>query len=521
MPVSAGKRGWGGHLATSACASGLLLAVAALFLVTESARAATDCPPIKDKPRSVRHVDYRGVKHLTFCSGPITVNPGQNVIRLNGTNLFPHRPGYITRFDPELVYTNGKVPRVDVLHLHHAVWIVNGNPQFAVGEEKTIVQAPRGFGWRSLPSDRWLLNDMLHDLVGQAAQVYIVWRLDFVPDTAPAADRIRTVHTQWMDVSGPQPQVGVSNRFYPVFNALRRYDRSGKYTFPDEAKGAQRELIGDYQRWTPDHPVTLIGSAGHLHPGGLNTRLKVRRGDRRNTLFTSRAHYYEPAGEVSWDVSMGATPRDWRVKLRPGDQLSVHATYDTSRADWYEVMGIMPVAVYNGTDAGGVGAFSRKIPRKGVLTHGHLAENNHHGGGPTSMPNPLALPDGPFPSGPVDIQGYLYSRGDLHASGAARRPPTIRPGQSVTFRNLDDAQSNTWHTITGCKRPCNRDTGIAYPIANGPRTFDSGQLGTNPPFGAPATGRITWKTPKNLSPGTYTYFCRVHPFMRGSFRVKR
>ena len=21
-------------------------------------------------------------------------------------------------------------------------------------------------------------------------------------------------------------------------------------------------------------------------------------------------------------------------------------------------------------------------------------------------------------------------------------------------------------------------------------------------------------------PGTYTYFCRVHPFMRGSFRVK-
>jgi len=23
----------------------------------------------------------------------------------------------------------------------------------------------------------------------------------------------------------------------------------------------------------------------------------------------------------------------------------------------------------------------------------------------------------------------------------------------------------------------------------------------------------------NLPPGTYTYFCRVHPFMRGAFRV--
>ena len=71
-----------------------------------------------------------------------------------------------------------------------------------------------------------------------------------------------------------------------------------------------------------------------------------------------------------------------------------------------------------------------------------------------------------------------------------------------------------------CQSPCNRDTGIAYPIADGSRQFDSGQLGTNAPFDAPATGRITWKTPKNLSPGTYTYFCRVHPFMRGSFRVK-
>ena len=23
----------------------------------------------------------------------------------------------------------------------------------------------------------------------------------------------------------------------------------------------------------------------------------------------------------------------------------------------------------------------------------------------------------------------------------------------------------------------------------------------------------------NLAPGTYTYFCRIHPFMRGAFRV--
>jgi plastocyanin len=187
-------------------------------------------------------------------------------------------------------------------------------------------------------------------------------------------------------------------------------------------------------------------------------------------------------------------------------------------------MGIMPVAVYNGTDVGGVGDMSKKIPQDNVLTHSHLSENRHHGGGATSAySDPLTLPDGPvFSSNPVNIQGYFYSQGDLSsAAGLTGRPPVVHQGHSLTFDNLDDsANPSTWHTITACKDPCNRDTGIAYPIANGPHSFDSGQLGTHAPFGAPATGNITWKTPKNLPPGTYTYFCRVHPFMRGSFRVK-
>ena len=529
MPVSAGKRGVRGSVGVA-----LLLALAGFLLLASSAGAsstsvartlggdASTCPPIKNKPDSIPHVDYKGIKHITYCVGPVNVRPGQNIIRLRRTDLFPHVPGYITRFDPELVLPDGTVPRVDVLHLHHAVWINNRYPQFAVGEEKTIVQAPRGFGWRSVPSDEWALNDMLHDLVGQPAQVYIVWRIDFIPDTAPAADNMRTIRTQWMDVAGSD--AGVSNRLYPIFNSLRRYGKDGKYRFPDMAKGGQRDYIGPEQTWTPNHPVTLIETAGHLHPGGLNTSLRVRRGNQANKIFTSKARYYEPAGAVSWDVAMGGTPRDWRVKLKAGDELSVHATYDASRADWYEVMGIMPVAVYDGTDVGGVGALSNRIPQNNVLTHGHLSENRHHGGGETdAYRDPLKLPDGPFTTGPVNIKGYVYTPGDLN-SGLPRstsKPPTIHAGQSLTFKNLDDAQSRTWHTITSCKAPCNRDTGVAYPIANGPRTFDSGQLGTNPPFGAPAIGKITWETSKNLDPGTYAYFCRVHPFMRGSFRVKR
>jgi len=38
--------------------------------------------------------------------------------------------------------------------------------------------------------------------------------------------------------------------------------------------------------------------------------------------------------------------------------------------------------------------------------------------------------------------------------------------------------------------------------------------------GPPTVNRTTWSTPKTLPKGTYTFFCRVHPLMRGAFRVK-
>jgi len=89
----------------------------------------------------------------------------------------------------------------------------------------------------------------------------------------------------------------------------------------------------------------------------------------------------------------------------------------------------------------------------------------------------------------------------------------------VTFRN-DDAGRTIYHTITACRAPCNRETGIAYPLADGPVDFDSGELGYGPAGLTAAANRVTWSTPTGLDPGTYTYFCRVHPFMRGAFRVK-
>jgi len=517
------------------------LVFAALLAGPSSASAGvdTECPPVADKPDAAAHVDYDDVEHLTYCYGPITIAPGQNTIKLrnavdpNGQELWPQEPGYITRFDPDLILADGSVPRVDVTHLHHGVWLVDrgpgsGAPQFAAGEEKTIMQLPEGFGWPTHQDDTWILNDMLHDLIAQPAQVYVTWKIDFVPSDSDDAPSIKPVNTRWMDVAG-------NPSLYPVFDTLRGRGVGGRYTFPDEAPAADKVpcglfgrapdsggCLGDAQKWTPSQDVTLVQTAGHLHPGGLSTELRAKRGGTTNSLFTSNATYYEPAGAVSWDVSMGATPASWEVDVQAGDTVSVHATYDTARADWYEVMGIMPIAVYSGNDPGGKDAMDPTVDEPGVLTHTHLAENDNHGGEPTGAPNPLALGSAPDPDGTIPIQSFAY-RTD---PSAGPNVPTVEPGQSLTFRN-DDAipATNAFHTITSCKEPCNGATGIAYPVADGPVTFDSGELGFNGNMGsvpgAPAADRNTWRTPSNLGTGTYTYFCRVHPFMRGAFRVEK
>src|SRR5436305_3679365 len=86
-----------------------------------------------------------GVQHLHYRFGPLHVAPGQNSIKFQPTALRPKVPGYITSFKPDLTYTDGTKPSVDVIHLHHGVWIVNGLPTFAVGEDKTIVSLPQGY----------------------------------------------------------------------------------------------------------------------------------------------------------------------------------------------------------------------------------------------------------------------------------------------------------------------------------------------------------------------------------------
>ena len=507
------------------------LAAIALLGIVPSARAAGD-----------------GVEHLTYKIGPLQITPGQNRIAYRPilANEKPSENGWIVGFRPNLVRADGSVPRTDYVMFHHGVWLnLSRNDStapyipermFAVGEEKTRVQFPPGFGYRYLANDDWLLNHMVHNLTSQAMTLYITYTVDFIPDDSPAAQGMRPVRPIWMDV--------VNGSGYPVFDVLKGSGGpDGEFTYPDDADnpypdGFQRNL------WQVDRDGVLVSTAGHVHTGGLATDLYLHRTNARYEgrdckklataaqrrrcrnrspsvngnrvhLFRSDAKYWEPAGPVSWDVSMKGTKPNWKVAVHKGDILEVNTTYETKIASWYESMGIMVVWMADG--GGGRDPYRTKLDWPGQVTHGHLAENNVHGGGPSNLPDPRNLP-GVLATGALSISGFTYQQGDLRLSTPNDRPPVVKEGRSLTFElGQQDSSQEIWHSLTSCAPPCNKSTGIAYPIPNGRFQFDSGQLGTH----TPAVYRTTWETPKTLPPGTYTYFCRIHPSMRGSFRVTK
>jgi len=118
-------------------------------------------------------------------------------------------------------------------------------------------------------------------------------------------------------------------------------------------------------------------------------------------------------------------------------------------------------------------------PRKIVLRAGAVALANDHQMAPAPQaPAPVAAP-GQASGTAVSIAGFAFV------------PPTITvaAGQSITWTNTDPVA----HTSTSDDRT----------------SWDSGDLGPNASFSTTFA-----------QPGTYTYHCTIHPFIRGTVIVK-
>jgi hypothetical protein len=301
-------------------------------------------------------------------------------------------------------------------------------------------------------------------------------------------------------------------------------------------------------------------------------------------IFTSRAVYYDRAGPVSWDFAMTVTPPSWAVKVRAGDIIRLNAVYDTELASWYEGMGIA-LAYFAPGDSSGVDPFqmvrvpvaarpppptrtrtrrrrtrsrparlrasaqnararrrghgtARARPRRpraatwrweyvplqteGDVTHGHLPENDHHGGGAV---RPLPTGAGPVTSS-IGVTDFSYGPADL-TTAATQGLIRAKANEPLTFTNFD-ALAGIWHSITTCANPCTGAAGVSYPVADALPPLDSTELGWAPQPPPLENSQASSQLPSftivpsqaGLQTGAvYTFFCRVHPFMRGAFKV--
>jgi len=114
----------------------------------------------------------------------------------------------------------------------------------------------------------------------------------------------------------------------------------------------------------------------------------------------------------------------------------------------------------------------------------------------------------------VTIGNFLYLPGDRSLGGDQGNPPRIHHGQSLRFVNADQT-ADIRHTVTTCAWPCVGTYVANYPFPDG--AWDSGTLGFDAIDGG--SPDPVSSTPPDLAVGKYSYFCRIHPWMRGAFEV--
>jgi plastocyanin len=340
----------------------------------------------------------------------------------------------------------------------------------------------------------------------------------------------------WLVRNGEERLIHVSDALYWDDNYNPNADHTG-----DEWDLSKNIVGGNPSSWD----MVMTGTTKDL-----GWSILVKKGDklRLEGVYDSRlASWYEEMGIVmTW--------------LAPGDTSGVdpfdpNVTIDTHPS----AIAQNPPTVSGYTLPGDVAGEARCTPSatticvRGQATHARIQTSGDHWRcALNGCPDTFRL----APNGPamreIHIGGFEFG---VAAEGVAAvlGVPTVRVGEPVTFTNVDTADY-MWHTITRCANPCTGTTSASYPQADGawddlaptsiyagitdpdargdalqqwitnkiaadgpdPMDFDSGQLGNvEAELG---TVQTSWTfTPTR--PGTYPFFCRIHPSMRGAIRV--
>jgi hypothetical protein len=230
----------------------------------------------------------------------------------------------------------------------------------------------------------------------------------------------------------------------------------------------------------------------------------------------------------SEDFQMEVTNPAFRAPIHKGDRIRISGIYENKKHAWYRVMTHQGLYIDESQPPKGrckpylVGKAGRRgskvDPTAGVKNRnwGHHPTDKICGKrfGAPPCERPLADRGPGIQTDTVTIANFQYHPGDRALPGQEGAPARVPQGTSLTFLNVDQAL-NIRHSVTTCRWPCNGPYVANYPLANG--TWDSGTLGYDLIDGGSPNPLAS--TPPDLRVGKYSYFCRIHPWMRGAFEV--
>ena len=364
---------------------------------------------------------------------------------------------------------------------------------------------PQGYGIGLDATANWGLVHMLHNLTARPGrQVYLTWQIDWVPQTDPERTDISRIRGEFMDVANGGRVPGLRRparlrrrRQRQVHLPRRRLDRSRPIRATRRPGRSARTGPGRSPRASPTGSPCSRPAATCIRAASTSTwRWRATDPTPGTTdgddpaevkpLFRSDAHYYEPAGAVSWDVAMTVARRDWRIHLEPGDTVSINATYNVRRASWYESMGILSLGWTPNDDPNARDPFEdaaavRVDVREGGRAHPPSTAREHRY--PRSRrprapgPAQAALRVAPRPRAGVDIDSFLSETGgfsavrelpgrshapardsarrhaDLHQPRRALRPAAGRAGLAHDHRLPRSVQQGVGDRLPAGERP--------------------------------------------------------------------
>jgi plastocyanin len=495
--------------------------------------------PIKKKSDRYTPKPPGTTERLSFVYGPYTVPPGHDMNRVDLD--LPPSGGFMQSVEPGMRrVTDSTEPSHQEAHIHHAHWFAfdPGNKEdnylggthewvFGNGDEETrgdfrqrSAADPNGpdYGAYIERGHNQTMIYMLHNKTAAPLNVYIELNVVWKHGTPEQLKKIDG--REHRDVTGVL--------FGRTYDVPREPNGDGTYEY---AKDSGRTI-----EWTATTDGTIIGMGGHLHPGGKkvvaenfgsegNPCPNDGRGYGGTLLLNSDVIDHNVP--LSEDYQTEVTHPAWRAPIHKGDRIRISGTYENKDHAWYAVMTHMGMYIDKQEPPRGrckpeiIGKAKKKwkdptegVPNRAWGSHADPWCGEQYGKEPCDRPE-----TGPAPAelhtNVVKIANFAYLPGDRGAGGAISSIPVIKQGERLTFVN-DDEAAGIRHTVTTCPWPCNGKYVGNYPLADG--AWDSGTLGHDLIDGG--SPNPVAQTSPDLPRGTYSYFCRIHPFMRGAFKVE-